>query len=112
MTTRNEHLAAATVADPRWAAVVARDPKADGRFFYSVKSTGVYCRPSCAARTPRPENVAFHASAEAAQRAGFRPCKRCRPDQPPRAQRDAATVEALCRFIDAARITCTAGSRP
>jgi AraC family transcriptional regulator of adaptative response/methylated-DNA-[protein]-cysteine methyltransferase len=102
MTTRNEHLAAATVADPRWAAVVARDPKADGRFFYSVKSTGVYCRPSCAARTPRPENVAFHASAEAAQRAGFRPCKRCRPDQPPRAQRDAATVEALCRFIDAA----------
>jgi AraC family transcriptional regulator of adaptative response/methylated-DNA-[protein]-cysteine methyltransferase len=102
MTTRKEHLAAATVADPRWAAVAKRDASADGRFFYSVKSTGVYCRPSCAARTPRPENVAFHATAGDAQRAGFRPCKRCRPDQPPRAQRDAATVEALCRFIDAA----------
>ena len=81
MATKSEMLAAATVSDPRWNAVVTRDPRADGQFFYSVKTTGVYCRPSCAARGARPENVEFHASAEAAERAGFRPCKRCKPDQ-------------------------------
>ena len=59
MNTKTEQLALATVGDPRWAAVVARDPQADGRFFYSVRTTGVYCRPSCAARPPRPENVAL-----------------------------------------------------
>jgi AraC family transcriptional regulator, regulatory protein of adaptative response / methylated-DNA-[protein]-cysteine methyltransferase len=92
--------AAATVDDPRWAAVVARDPGADGKFFYSVKTTGVYCRPSCAARTPRPENVEFHATAADAERAGFRPCKRCRPGQPPLAAEHAARVTELCRFIE------------
>ena len=65
--------------DARWAAVVRRDPAADGHFFYSVRTTGVYCRPSCASRTPRPENVAFHASVEEAEAAGFRACKRCKP---------------------------------
>jgi AraC family transcriptional regulator of adaptative response/methylated-DNA-[protein]-cysteine methyltransferase len=64
-----------------WEAVRSRDRSADGRFFYSVRSTGVYCRPSCAARLPRPENVAFHATAAAAERAGFRACKRCRPER-------------------------------
>jgi AraC family transcriptional regulator of adaptative response/methylated-DNA-[protein]-cysteine methyltransferase len=98
--TRTELLAAQTVNDPRWAAVVARDPKADGTFFYSVKTTGVYCRPSCGARTARPENVAFHATAADAERAGFRPCKRCRPDQPTRAQHNAAVVADLCRYIE------------
>jgi AraC family transcriptional regulator, regulatory protein of adaptative response / methylated-DNA-[protein]-cysteine methyltransferase len=93
--------AAATLADPRWAAVLARDAAADGRFFYSVRTTGVYCRPSCGARTPRPQNVAFHASAADAERAGFRPCRRCRPDQPALADRHAATVAALCRLIEA-----------
>lgn len=63
----------------RWAAVIARDAGADGQFWYSVRTTGVYCRPSCKARLPRRENVAFHASPEAAERAGFRACKRCRP---------------------------------
>lgn len=72
--------AAATLADPRWSRVLARDAGADGQFFYSVRTTGVYCRPSCGARTPRPENVAFHASAADAEAAGFRPCRRCRPD--------------------------------
>jgi AraC family transcriptional regulator of adaptative response/methylated-DNA-[protein]-cysteine methyltransferase len=100
--TRNQRRAAATARDPRWAAVLARDPNADGRFVYSVKTTGVYCRPSCAARTARPENVAFHATAAEAERAGFRPCKRCRPDAAPRAQRNAAVVAALCRFIERA----------
>lgn len=92
--------AAATLADPRWSRVLARDAGADGQFFYSVRTTGVYCRPSCGARTPRPENVAFHASAADAEAAGFRPCRRCRPDQPPLAQRQAALVASLCRLID------------
>ena len=81
MATKSERLAAAIVSDPRWGAVVMRDSRADGQFFYSVKTTGVYCRPSCAARAARPENVEFHVSADAAERAGFRPCRRCRPDQ-------------------------------
>jgi len=97
-----KHRAAATLSDPRWAAVVARDAAADGRFFYSVRSTGVYCRPSCAARRPRPENVQFHVTAAQAQGAGFRPCRRCEPDQPPRALRHAALVTALCRYIEQA----------
>ncbi|PYN07987.1 MAG: bifunctional transcriptional activator/DNA repair enzyme protein Ada, partial [Candidatus Rokuibacteriota bacterium] len=64
----------------RWAAVVGRDRRADGVFYYSVRTTGVYCRPSCAARQARRENVSFHATPAEAERAGFRPCKRCRPD--------------------------------
>src|SRR3989454_6315448 len=100
MVTRKEISAAATVSDPRWAAVLARNPKADGKFVYSVKSTGVYCRPSCAARTARPENVAFHATPGDAERAGFRPCKRCKPDQLSLAGQHAAKVAELCRFIE------------
>ncbi len=100
MATKSEMLAAATVSDPRWDAVVTRDPRADGEFFYSVKTTGVYCRPSCAARGARPENVEFHVSAEAAERAGFRPCKRCKPDQLPLAEQHAAMVAELCRMIE------------
>ena len=99
---KTEQLAAATLADPRWAALVARDPAADGQFFYAVRTTGVYCRPSCGARPARPENVAFHATAAAAAAAGFRPCKRCTPDQPPLAQRQQQLVDRLCRLIDAA----------
>ncbi len=102
MSTRTEHLAAATVADPRWAQVAARDAQADGTFFYSVRTTGVYCRPSCAARPARPENVAFHASTAEAERAGFRPCLRCRPNEASLAERHAVTVADLCRFIEAA----------
>jgi AraC family transcriptional regulator of adaptative response/methylated-DNA-[protein]-cysteine methyltransferase len=96
-----------TASDPRWAAVVAHDATADGQFFYSVKSTGVYCRPSCGARRPRPENVAFHATAADAERAGFRPCKRCRPDQPARNEQQAAKVAEVCRFIQNADETPT-----
>eukprot|EP01035_Chromulina_nebulosa_P045598 gene45598-biopygen31503 len=62
--------AAATQADPRWAAVVERSTGADGTFWYSVQTTGVYCRPSCASRTPRPENVLFHTSCDEAEPAG------------------------------------------
>jgi AraC family transcriptional regulator of adaptative response/methylated-DNA-[protein]-cysteine methyltransferase len=84
----------------RWAAVRARDASADGTFVYSVKTTGVYCRPSCAARPARPENVAFHDTPAAAERAGFRACKRCKPDQPPLAERQAAQIAELCRLIE------------
>lgn len=106
---RNEMRAAETVSDPRWAAVVARDPAADGTFFYSVKTTGVYCRPSCAARTANPENVAFHRTAADAERAGFRPCKRCKPDQASRGEQHAAMVAGLCRFIEGAERLPTLG---
>jgi AraC family transcriptional regulator of adaptative response/methylated-DNA-[protein]-cysteine methyltransferase len=95
-------LAAAIRSDPRWAAVIARDPAADGSFVYSVKTTGVFCRPSCGARPARPENVQFHRTATDAQRAGFRPCKRCKPDQEPLAARHAALVTRLCRIIEQA----------
>jgi len=100
MTTHTGMRALATVSDPRWAAVVARDQAADGRFCYSVRTTGVYCRPSCGARPARPENVEFHATAADAERAGFRPCKRCKPDQPARTGQHAAAIADLCRFIE------------
>ena len=86
----------------RRAALAARDAAADGAVFYSVRTTGVYCRPSCAARPARPENVAFHATTAEAEAAGFRPCKRCKPDQAPLAERNAAAVAAACRLIEAA----------
>src|SRR5262245_17946771 len=65
--------------DERWTAVVQRDRAADGAFVYSVKTTGVYCRPACPSRLALRKNVQFHASCEAAEAAGFRPCRRCRP---------------------------------
>ncbi len=90
----------ATETDPRWAAVLARDARADGQFVYAVKTTGVYNRPSSAARLPRPENVEFFASAEAAEAAGYRPSRaadRLRVDQ---ARAD--WVAQACRRIEAA----------
>ena len=92
-----------TVLDPRWPALVARDPKADGAFFYSVRTTGVYCKPSCAARLPRPENVRFHATVHDAEKAGFRPCKRCRPDED--SARWEETIARICRIIAEAEAT-------
>ncbi|WP_293776906.1 bifunctional DNA-binding transcriptional regulator/O6-methylguanine-DNA methyltransferase Ada [uncultured Oxalicibacterium sp.] len=90
-----------TLADSRWKQVVARDKTADGQFFYSVASTGVYCRPSCASRLARPEHVAFHVDAHAAERAGFRPCKRCKPDQLPLDELHQKTIITACRQIEA-----------
>jgi AraC family transcriptional regulator of adaptative response/methylated-DNA-[protein]-cysteine methyltransferase len=92
--------AASTTSDPRWRAVVGRDRNADGAFFYAVSTTGVYCRPSCSARAANPENITFHATAADAERAGFRPCKRCRPDRLPLAAQHAALVADLCRHIE------------
>jgi len=87
--------------EARWDAVRQRDSKADGQFYYSVRSTGVYCRPSCAARPALRANVAFHASCAEAEAAGFRPCLRCKPGQPPLAERQAALVAQSCRLIEA-----------
>ena len=94
--------AAAITGDPRWATVVSRDSKADGTFFFSVKTTNVYCRPSCAARLARPENVQFHRTVADAEKAGFRPCKRCTPNQPPLAEQYAAKIAEVCRRIEEA----------
>lgn len=94
----------AIAGDPRWVALRARDAGSDGQFYYAVTTTGVYCRPSCGARTPRPENVLFFATALAAEQAGFRPCKRCKPDQASLAARQAELVAGLCRQIEAAEV--------
>ncbi len=93
---------AANDGDPRWASIRARDAGADGQFYYAVTTTGVYCRPSCGARTPRPDNVRFFATTAAAEQAGFRACKRCKPEQAPLAVRHAELVAGLCRQIEAA----------
>lgn len=97
-----EHRASQTCADPRWAAVVARDGSVDGQFVYGVSSTGVYCRPSCGARTAKAQHVSFYSTTEQAERAGFRPCKRCKPEQPPLVERHAVLIAELCRQIDSA----------
>ncbi|HMJ50498.1 MAG TPA: bifunctional DNA-binding transcriptional regulator/O6-methylguanine-DNA methyltransferase Ada [Polyangiaceae bacterium] len=107
MSIRTEQRAKDVLGDPRWAAVLGRDPDSDGKFFYSVKTTGVFCRPSCAARTPRPENVAFHPSAKAAEKEGFRPCKRCRPDGASLAEEQARRVAEICQHLDRAEPTPT-----
>jgi AraC family transcriptional regulator of adaptative response/methylated-DNA-[protein]-cysteine methyltransferase len=91
----------ATIED-RWNAVRTRNAQADGAFVYSVRSTGVYCRPSCPSRPARPENVAFHDSCEQAEAAGFRACLRCQPKAPPLAERHAQAVARACRLIEAA----------
>ncbi len=96
----NEKLAAQTMSDPRWLSVVGRNKEADGQFFYSVKTTGVYCRPSCAARLARPENVRFYTSTEAAEKAGFRACKRCKPSGLSLTEANAAKIEKVCRLIE------------
>jgi AraC family transcriptional regulator of adaptative response/methylated-DNA-[protein]-cysteine methyltransferase len=100
---RAERPKAAFTSDAaRWEAVKRRDRAADGVFYYSVRTTGVYCRPSCGSRQARRENVAFHASPAAAEKAGFRPCRRCRPTQAPLAERQAAAVAQACRAIERA----------
>jgi AraC family transcriptional regulator, regulatory protein of adaptative response / methylated-DNA-[protein]-cysteine methyltransferase len=88
--------------EQRWNAVVQRDRRADGAFYYSVRTTGVYCRPACASRLARRENVRFHSTREEAERAGFRPCKRCRPNETGLAAQRAATVAKACRLIETA----------
>ncbi len=83
----------------RWRAVLEHDFREDGAFFYAVTSTGVYCRPSCASRRPRRENVRFFERAQDAENAGFRPCQRCRP-RSATSNPKAEMVKAICRYIE------------
>src|SRR5262249_27532637 len=86
--------------DPRWARIVARDKIADGHLWYSVSTTGVYCRPSCPSRIPNPKNVQLHDTLESAPATGFRPCRRCNPDGPSIECQNAALVANACRIIE------------
>lgn len=100
---KDDHaIAARTADDPRWTKVLGRDAAADGAFVYAVTSTGVYCRPSCPSRRPAPARVRFFAVPEAAEAAGFRPCRRCRPDAAPAPDPGIAAVRRACRVIGAA----------
>jgi AraC family transcriptional regulator, regulatory protein of adaptative response / methylated-DNA-[protein]-cysteine methyltransferase len=90
----------ATIDDPRWQRVVERDISADGAFWYGVATTGIYCKPSCSSRRAHPDNVTFYDTQAAAVRAGFRACKRCRPDGPGAAAENALIVAQACRFIE------------
>ena len=87
-------------ADPRWARVLARDRTADGEFWYSVATTGVYCRPSCPSRTANPKNVQLHDTLERAKATGFRPCRRCNPNGASIEAEHAALVVKACRLIE------------
>jgi AraC family transcriptional regulator, regulatory protein of adaptative response / methylated-DNA-[protein]-cysteine methyltransferase len=86
--------------ESRWQSLVDRDPAADGAFVYSVKTTGVYCRPTCPSRLAHRNNVRFHATYEEAEAAGFRPCKRCKPTGESVAQHQASIVARACRIIE------------
>jgi AraC family transcriptional regulator of adaptative response/methylated-DNA-[protein]-cysteine methyltransferase len=88
-------------------AVRRRDASFDGQFFYGVATTGVYCKPSCASRPARAENLSFHATAEAAERSGFRPCKRCRPSDTAGENRHTSAVRRACRLMETAEETPT-----
>ncbi|WP_426443519.1 bifunctional DNA-binding transcriptional regulator/O6-methylguanine-DNA methyltransferase Ada [Bradyrhizobium genosp. P] len=87
-------------ADPRWTRVLARDRTADGEFWYSVATTGVYCRPSCPSRNANPKNVQLHDTLESAEATGFRPCRRCNPNGPSIEAGNAALVVKACRLVE------------
>jgi AraC family transcriptional regulator of adaptative response/methylated-DNA-[protein]-cysteine methyltransferase len=107
MKTSKGRLCAINITDTRWAAVTARDKSADGQFIYAVKSTGIYCRPSCPARLAKVENVCFYQTCEEAEKAGFRACKRCRPDQLSLKAQHTLTIIAACRVIESAEMAPT-----
>ena len=98
-TTMTDHIQVSIPSERQmYTAVADRDERFDGRFFYGVVTTGVYCRPSCASRRPRPENIRFFADPSSAARAGFRACKRCKPD---RTHPAVESMVALARLIEA-----------
>jgi AraC family transcriptional regulator, regulatory protein of adaptative response / methylated-DNA-[protein]-cysteine methyltransferase len=88
-----------TTPEDRWDAVRSRNAAADGLFVYAVRSTGIFCMPSCASRPARPENVVFYAKPAHAIAAGYRACKRCRPGQPSRDEGQSAMIEKACRIV-------------
>ena len=83
--------------EKQWQMVLARDSSSDGKFVYAVRSTGIFCRPTCPSRRPRRKLVEFFATAAQAERAGYRACKRCRPDGP---NPQVTKIQAACRLID------------
>jgi AraC family transcriptional regulator of adaptative response/methylated-DNA-[protein]-cysteine methyltransferase len=95
-----EQVKTTTERDPRWPSVINRDAAADGIFVYAVKSTGVYCRPSCPSRTAKPKNVTFYATCADAEAAGYRACRRCNPKGPSLSEAVAAVVARACRLIE------------
>ncbi|MCQ4269352.1 bifunctional transcriptional activator/DNA repair enzyme protein Ada, partial [Pseudomonas stutzeri] len=88
--------------DRCWEALCARDARCDGEFVFAVRSTGIYCRPSCPARRPRRDRVQFFGTAEQAESAGFRPCRRCWPQAQSPAEQLDTLVAAACRLLDEA----------
>src|ERR1700722_1252145 len=99
-----------TVAnDPRWARIVARDKSADGLFWYTVATTGIYCRPSCLSRTAKPSNVRIHDTLASAKATGFRACRRCNPEGMSVDAENGAIVTKVCRILDAADETPSLG---
>lgn len=89
-----------TMEDPRWERIVARDQAADGLFWYSVCTTGIYCRPSCPSRRANPRNVRLHDTLNSARSTGFRACKRCNPDGLSLEASNSSIVERACRMIE------------
>src|SRR5512146_735896 len=83
-----------------WKAIVERDARFDGIVYYGVVSTGIYCKPTCPARKPKPENVKLFFDAAEAERAGFRACKRCHPEIPAKRNEQVEVVRAICRHIE------------
>src|SRR5213593_828543 len=84
----------------KWKAVVDRDETKDGLFVFAVRSTGIYCKPSCPARHPNVEQVVFFSQPDEAERSGFRACKRCHP-RDARTSARAELVERTCRYVEA-----------
>src|SRR5262249_30148401 len=85
--------------DETWAAILKRDRRFDGQIFYGVRSTGIYCRPSCPSRRPRREQVAFFSAPDSAEQAGFRPCRRCQPRMFGANAPEMELVRAVCKHI-------------
>lgn len=103
--TNPDKQAEATLADPRRARILDRDKTADGAFWYTVNTTGIYCRPSCPSRGCNPKNVTIHDTLESARQTGFRPCKRCKPDGPALEMLNADMVTRACRLIERSEAT-------
>jgi AraC family transcriptional regulator, regulatory protein of adaptative response / methylated-DNA-[protein]-cysteine methyltransferase len=95
--------------DECWAALERRDGAASGRFFYGVKTTGVYCRPGCTSRLPLRRNTAFYETTAEAEAAGLRPCKRCRPTEESSASRHLAAIEKACALLRTSETTPSLG---
>src|SRR5262249_60988180 len=106
MTTNKVHTSETAADDPRWARIIARDKHADGLFWYSVLTTGVYCRPSCPSRTANPKNVRLHATLADARSSGFRACKRCNPDGQTADDRPADLAARAGRLSRSAEAEC------